>query len=186
MEFICLQSGSQDDTIYYIVPEANIWYAPAGILGFAISIYLTAYFGRLILKSRLLEYHHYTNLKHGFDGKKIVKPLTWGLLLIATAVTWGYSNNFIAIRENGIVYHQLRTLNEKSYSYNDIELIYLIENKKYDNSLVPKPHYYLKFSDGAAWNTLSGLSKKEQNEEIFNYISLKSGLELKTISYLNK
>jgi uncharacterized membrane protein YqhA len=186
LEFICLQSGSQDDSIFYIVPGANIWYAPAGILGIAISIYLTEYFGRLILKSRLNEYHHYTSLKDGVDGKKILIPLSWGLLLLATAVTWGYSNNFIAIRENGIVYHQLRTLNQKSYSYLDVEQIYFVENVKYDNRLVPEPHYYLKFSDGAVWSTRAGLSKEEQNEEIFEYISMKTGLELKTIACLNK
>ncbi|NOQ72171.1 MAG: hypothetical protein GQ574_09225 [Crocinitomix sp.] len=186
LAFISSSAIAPGNSVYYVVPEANIWFVPATILGLAISIYVIDYLGRLILKYRMAEYHHYTNLKHGYDGSKFVKPITWFLLAVAMVVTLGYSNNFISIGEDEIVYHELRTISPKSYSFDEIEGVYYVENKKHDDNLVYDPHYYLEFKDGAIWNTLTGLTQNEKDQEIFKFISFKANLAIEKVPYLEK
>jgi hypothetical protein len=43
--------------------------------------------------------------------------LTWGIRIISIAVTYDYSNNFISIEEEVIVYRESMTISEKNYSY---------------------------------------------------------------------
>jgi len=171
---------------FLITPNLYMWFAPATCLAFAIIAFPMSFIFRLLLRERYDEYLHYTNLKHGFDGVKIYRPIALMFGLFAIVSIFLMSDYTVEISKKQIILNDFLTTGEKEYDFKGIKSIFFVENtiSKDQKAISPYPHYYVKFIDGNYWNTLSGLNTEFQQDEIMKYLSEKSNLKIDTVSYL--
>jgi len=116
------------DIIYHVLPLNFMWYIPAGILSISLlgfileGIYLLI-FGRF----RYEEYSLFTNLRHGFDGKKIFKPIALCCSIIAITTLVLLLDYSIKVYENEIEIDDFLTFDSKKYTYTQVKSINNVE-----------------------------------------------------------
>ncbi|SOD19804.1 hypothetical protein [Pedobacter xixiisoli] len=186
--FLWMNSSPEksEDLIFSIVPNLYMWFVPATFLAFAVIIFPMTAIYRLILRDRYDEYLHYTNLKHGFDGMRIYRPIAWIFGLASIVSLFLMSDYKIEITEKQIVLNDFLTTEKKSYAFRQIKNIYYVENtiSKDQKKISPYPHYYVKFIDGNYWNTMSSLNDDDQQNQIMKYLAQKSKNTIDTVSYI--
>ena len=179
-------SSHQANSVFLILPNSYMWFVPAACFAFAIIIFPMNFIYRLILKERYDEYLHFTNLKHGFDGMRIYRPIAWLFGLLATALVFLMSDYSVEVTDKTIILDDFLTTEKKNYTFDQIKSINYVENtiSKDQQTVSPNPHYYLKFNDGNYWNTMSGLTDEAKQHEIMQYLSQKSNQKIDTASYI--
>lgn len=132
-------SSNYANSVFFILPNSYMWFVPSAFFAFAIIIFPMNFIYRLILKDDYEEYLHFTNMKHGFDGMKIYRPMVWVLGLLATIAVFLMSDYTIEITDKRITLNDFFTTEKKSYDFKQIESINFVENSisKDKKNLVP-------------------------------------------------
>lgn len=184
--FYTLVLTKSSDTIFQVIPEQDMWYVPAGILSFGLIGFPMTFIYQLILEDRYEEYTYYTNLKHGFDGLKVFKPMAWILGIAATILLLLMTDYSIKVKDNKIILNDFATFTDKIYDFNQIKSIDFVENTitQDKQTLTPNPHYYIRFNDNNYWNTQMGLKNEIELEAIMKFLAHKSNLKIDTVSYI--
>lgn len=172
------------DIIYNILPEKFIWYVPAGILSFGlIGFPMTATYKLILGEEKYQEYTLFTNIKHGFDGMKVFRPMAWIFGIVATIGVFLLTDYSIKISDNKIMINRFMSLSSQTYSYNQINSIHFVEMVQDKNGGTSNPHYYVKFADNSAWNTFNGLHDENRQREIIEFLSNKSEIKIDTLQF---
>lgn len=185
--FLWMNSPPQEsaDSIFLIAPNLYMWFVPATFLAFAVIVFPITSIYRLLLGDRYDEYLHYTNLKHGFDGMRIYRPMAWVFGIAAIASTYLMLDYTIEITSKKIILNDFIKTKEKSYDFKQVKSInYVLNSMSKDKTLTPNPHYYVTFIDGNYWNTMSGLSDEANQSRIIKYLAEKSENTIDTVAYL--
>ncbi len=106
---------------YIIEPTNSFWFFPGFLLGFGLIRIPMTFVYKLILKNEYELYIQFTNMKHGFDGEKIWKPIEKvitfaGIIIFILGLNW-----FVRIdKNNRIEINELFSINTKTYNITDI------------------------------------------------------------------
>jgi hypothetical protein len=174
----------KEDTLYLIQQEEDAWFVVGGIFSFGLIGFPMTFLYQILLKDKYQEYTLYTNIKHGFDGFKIFKPMAWTFCFIATILLFLITDYYIVVNNEKIVLNELSSLSEKSYHFNEIESIHFIENiRSGDGSVVnTMPHYVVDFKDHTSWNTAQ-VPEKDKQKEIMIFLAQKINHKIDTLSF---
>jgi hypothetical protein len=140
---------------YIIVPTNSFWVFPGIVLGFGLIRIPMEFTYKMILKGEYYLYTQYTNLKHGFDGEKIWKPIEYILTLSGVVIFILGLNWFVRIDKNDkIEINELFSLKTHTYNLSDISEI------GYRDKYITKKgtekdikHYVIKMTDGYEWSS---------------------------------
>lgn len=171
---------------FLIIPNLYLWFVPATFLTLATFIFPVNLIYRLLLRDRYDEYLHYTNLKSGIDGMRILKFFSWIFGVCAIGSIFLMSDYSIEINDKQVLLNDFFTTDKKVYDFKQIKSISFVENtiSKDRKKISPNPHYDVKFDDGNYWNTMSGLNDEVQQDKMMKYLAQKSNHKIDTVSYL--
>lgn len=172
-----------DDILIHIVPKKNSWYIPGGIISFSLIGYFMEFTYKTILRGRYNEYMHYTNLKHGFDGAKFMKPITWIIGLFGMIYIIGLSDFSISVYENKIVYNKMVGLANQNLENDQVKSIRHFEGKVFDNQFTEAPYYLIEFENGFSLNTSTDFPDQLKQDEVAQHLSSATNLIIKSRKY---
>ncbi|MBI3133719.1 MAG: hypothetical protein HYZ14_03500 [Bacteroidetes bacterium] len=140
-----------EDALFIIQCADFFWYVNGAILAFAITPYVLEFsFKKIVGPQRYGEYLYYTNEKHGFDGRRLARPLT----LICGIFSLGWlvlaMDNKVFIYEDRIVIDDLFGFFEKEYTYEQVKSVRLSHEKTPSGSV---ERYVISFADNETWDT---------------------------------
>lgn len=155
----------------YISEPTGSYFLCCGIvLGFGLVRIPMEFIYKLILKDEYYLYHQYTNLKHGFDGEKIWRPMEiiitfCGIIVFILGMNW-----YVRIdKDKNIEIKELLSLKTHIYNITSISEIEYYDSYITDEGVKKNiKHYFIKMNDGYKWNskTYSFFSVQEDNEKI--------------------
>ena len=169
--------------IYQALPDSSHYYGAGMLMSLGLVGIPMELLYRALLKERYAEYTMFTNMKHGFDGWKVFRPMAWTICLATTLFLVLLSDYYVEIHSNQIKMNDLFSLKEKVYDFNEISGVHFVEHVKTKKGLRIEPHYLVSFKNGDYWNTNSGVNKEEQSVAIMKFLSEKSRLPIDTLSY---
>jgi hypothetical protein len=74
--FLSENTQLKDSSLFHFYPNQFLWYGIAGIFAFGLVAMPMDITYRFLLRERYEEYLLYTNMKHRFDGRIIIRPLS--------------------------------------------------------------------------------------------------------------
>lgn len=183
--FIFLSKNIQqkDLSLFHFYPNDVFWYGIAAIFGFGFVAVPMDFTYKLLLRERYEEYEVYTNSKHRFDGRRIVRPLSILLVSFAAILLFLGLKYSVQIYPDKIIYNKFWRFNPKTQPIANIKSIYFIEMDKYGDGQKAEPHHYLKFNDGTFWNTHDGLGVTNKENEMIEYLSKKTKIKIDTLNF---
>lgn len=157
---------------YIVTPTGSYWFFPGLILGFGLIRVPMEFIYKLILKGEYRTYTLYTNMKHGFNGEKIWRPIEFiltisGIIVFVLGLNW-----FVRFDQNQktIEINELFKVETVSYKINEITEIYHFnkyvtkkgKTKRIDN-------YSIKMKDSYEWNSyIYGFFSIQKDKELIN------------------
>jgi len=171
-------------TLFLIRPIPAIWLVPAMYLGILSSAFPTEWLYRLLLRDRYPRYERFCHERAGFDGKRVLL-LLGGLGLAGTAIgLFVGTRTFTRFQEDGIVISRPFGLRRHFYGYGRVEAIeHRATFQAPNGKIIDRPHYVLRFNDGASWSTREGLRDPEPDRDrmIAKLVSERSKRPIKEI-----
>ena len=170
---------------YQLFIDTDMWYIPAVFLALALLYFpIEVIYKAIFTEMEYAEYTHFTNLKHGYDGMKVFRPMAWGAGLIALVMVFFMSDYYIKIWNFKLDVNDLKSTKEIEYSFKQIKKITYVEysrSGKEGNVLTEDPHYHILFTDGYLWDTANGLHDLKRQPEIVNFLSNRSNIHIDTL-----
>ncbi|MGY3795159.1 hypothetical protein [uncultured Aquimarina sp.] len=178
-----------NDYEYIMKPSSLFWFLPGLILGFGFLRVPMDFIYKLYLKNDYYLYKHFTNMKHGFDGEKIWRPLELifsitGMVFFILGLNW-----FVRINSNQIEINELFNLRSKTYkienivslAHSDIFLTQKGKSKSID-------HYVIGMNDEYKWSShVFGFFALKKDKELLGKkikeLSDKKGLAIKEVQH---
>lgn len=140
---------------YILEPTGSYFVCCGAVLGLGLIRVPMEFIYKLILKDEYYLYNQYTNLKYGFDGEKIWRPMEiiitfCGIILFILGMNW-----YVRLdKDNNIEINELFSLKTHIYNITEISGIeyydFYITDKGVEKDI---KHYLVKMSDGYEWNT---------------------------------
>jgi hypothetical protein len=173
---------------YLIQPTFSFWFFPGLILGFGLVGIPMEFLYKLILKNEYYLYLEFTNLKHGWDGKKIWKPFSVSLVVAGVIVFYMGLTWYVRIdNENRIEINDLTTLKTVNYNLSDISAI-IYSEKYHTKKGVEKSiaHYRIVMNDGYMYSShehafFSLQEDHDKLKEKMEELSTNTGVTIRTI-----
>jgi len=130
-------------------PIYVFWIFPGMILGMGLLLYPMEALYKIILKDEYINYLHYTNRKHGFDGMRIMKPVFKILTIIGISFFILAINTTLNLTKTSFVYNGILSLQETETKFEDISEI-IIYNRSYapNGNLTEKRQFVIVDSKG--------------------------------------
>lgn len=155
---------------YLVQPTLSFWFLPGLILGFGLVGIPMEFLYKLILKNEYYLYLEFTNLKHGWDGKKIWKPISLILVIAGMAVFYLGLTWYVRVDQSKIIeINNLASLKTITYPVTDISAINY-SKKFYSKKGVAKniEHYRIIMQDGYTISThdLGFFSLKDDKDKL--------------------
>lgn len=138
---------------YIIQPTNMYWLFPGIVLGFGlIRIPMTLVY-KLFLWDEYNSYMHFTNMKHGFDGEKIWKPIEKVITIVGVVLFMLGLNWYVRLNDNKkIEIDELYSIKNRVYELSEINKIYSYETKYEDRANFI--HYFeIEMNDGYLFST---------------------------------
>jgi hypothetical protein len=142
-----------DSYVYIVKATGSYWVMNGVVLAFGLIKVPLELIYRFILKGDYDLYMQYTNLKHGYDGNKILKPigLTFtivGLIFFVLGLNW-----FIRYDGNEIEINELFELKTRTYQIENIKSIsHYVELFERMSGTEKLEHYVIVMDDDYTWN----------------------------------
>jgi len=175
-----------DNTAWTIqVPDA-MWYLPSFFAAILLSAIPTHFLFLAILgEKRYAEYTHFSNLKAGFDGWKVLRASGYFLFpIIAVALLFSWLN-YAVITEDRIIVNLTFELTEKNYSFDQISALELVRSFRAPNGNINRanPYIVIRFTDGSSLDFHSFLHNAtiQTQVDILKMVSTKSKVSVKII-----
>jgi hypothetical protein len=176
--------GDDPAIFYQLLPETEFWYVPALILAFGLVCYPMLWVYKLLLKERYNDYELYSDLKHGIDGRKVMRLMLIFFGVAALVAMHLVEDYYIKIHKSGIEANSLLELEARHYAFKDVhKLTFFKYNRSSRDStlLEPAPHYQIEFKDHNTYNTRMGLHDIITEPKAVAYISRRSGVKVDTL-----
>ncbi|WP_293309864.1 hypothetical protein [Pedobacter sp. UBA5917] len=180
--FLSKQIQHKDLSLFHFYPNDVFWYGIASIFAFGFVAIPMDFTYKLLLRERYEEYEVYTNSKHNFDGRKAIRPISILLVGFSSLLLFCGLKYSIQIYPKKIVFNKFWSFKPKTQPIVNIKSIYFIEMIKYGDGQKSEPHHYIKFNDGSIWNTHDGLGVINQEDEMIEYLSKKTKIEIDTLN----
>lgn len=182
---ILLSENTQqkDSSLFHFYPNDFFWYGIAGIFAFGLVAMLMDLTYRFLLGERYEEYLVYTNMKHRFDGRIIIRPLSTLIIAFSAVLLFFGGKYAIQIYPGKIVFNKFWSLKPKTQLIADVKSIHFIEMIRYDNGQRSEPHHYIKFNDGTSWNTLDGIGGIKQEDKMIEYLAKHAKVKIDTSTF---
>jgi hypothetical protein len=181
-----LFSDGDPNIVFNIVPNHLMWCLPGCILAFALIGYPLDFIYRFILRDRYEDYLIFTNLKHGFDGMRLLRPLSWILGTVAIILIILMSDYSIKIYPDKLIQNDFVGFDKKTYQFDQIKSISFIQNLKTEKGLEPNPYYLIRFNDNSFWNTNTGIKDTKKLVETVEFLARKSNKYIDTLAYVSQ
>ncbi len=159
---------------------AVAWFIPALFLAlFIASIPLHYLFLGLLGRRRYAEYTEYGNQKFKIDSWKLFRYLGYLLLPLCLVLTVLAFDTYARVTERSFVVNAFLGIGEKSYRFNQLVELELIESFEAPNGdIVRRPYYVVSFDDGEAYDFRKSPLELdlEQQRRLVLFLSDASGL----------
>lgn len=186
--FQALAKFSVDDNPrikYQLFIDTDMWYIPAFFLAFALIYYpIVLVYKSIFTEVEFEEYTLFTNLKHGYDGMKVFKPMSWAAGLIAIVTVFLMDDYYLKIWNFKIEENAFLTTQVKEYNFKQIKKITYVEYSRSGekgNVLNQNPHYHILYNDGNLWDTSKGLNDRRHQREIISFLSSRTNVHVDTL-----
>lgn len=176
-----LLSEKDEQIVFKIDPDKNLWFLPACILSFALIGYPMNFVYKIMLGNNYDDYLIFTNLKHGFDGMRVLRYISITFGILTTIILVLMSDYSIKIYPDKIIQDDFITLGQNTYGFNQIKSISFVQNIETKQGLEPDPYYVIKYNDNRYWNTNTGLKGTSRLKEITHFLSIKSNKPIDTL-----
>jgi hypothetical protein len=125
-------------------PENVAWFFPGVILAFGLMLIPMERFYQLLLKNEYELYLEFTNRKHGWDGMKIMKPVSKAFIVVGTIVFLSMLNSSLIITDTDLKYNDWLSVNSVSTKFTDIARIVHYDKVYAPNgNIVERDHHVL-------------------------------------------
>ena len=143
------------DYDYIMKPSNSFWFLPGFILGFGFLRIPMDFIYKLYLKGDYDLYKQFTNMKHGFDGEKVWRPMELIISIAGIAVFILGLNWFVRIDDNNqMEISELFDLKTRTYK---IENIIGISHSDIfttkDGNVKSIDHYVVEMDDDYEWSS---------------------------------
>lgn len=175
--------------LFSLRPRPIVWAIPSGLLGLISSIAPINAILRHLLRERYAEFVAYGNLRHGFDGDAIEKPMYLGFGGLAAIAVFMLGNWYIVFGLEQIRFNPFLGVSEHVFTYQDVEAIETAPAFVAPNGrVVRRREYVVEFSDGTAWNTNADPSdaSKADVAALIEAISERSGVPITELPLLRR
>jgi hypothetical protein len=155
------------DFDYVIQPPNVFWLFPGLLLGLGLIRIPMDFIYKRFLKDEYSLYHHYTNMKHGFDGLRVWRALEVILTLAGIGVFILGLNWYVRIKDNSLEINELFGMTTVTYQLDDITDI------THHNTFITKSgdeksidHYVIEMDEGYRWSShVFGFFASEKDKE---------------------
>lgn len=173
----------KDASLFQYYPADVAWYAFSSIFAFGLVSIPMELTYRFLLKERYEEYIAYTNMKHGFNGHKIIRPLSILLITVSSVLLFFGFKYSVKVFQKNIVFNPFLSFEVKTQNISAISSIYFVEMVKHKKGNMQKPHYYVKFSDGSFWNTNEEMGITKDEDKVMEYLSAQAKVKIDTSTF---
>lgn len=180
------------DYDYIMKPSNSFWFLPGFILGFGFLRIPMDFIYKLYLKGDYDLYKQFTNMKHGFDGEKVWRPLELIFSIVGIAFFILGLNWFVRIDNNNqIEISELFDLKTRTYKIENITSIShsdIYITKKGNTKNID--HYVIEMNDNYEWSShVYGFFAIENDKEFIDgkmaELSRKTGLIINEVRQPN-
>lgn len=169
--------------LYEILPPDFLWYVIGTLLSFSLIAILMRITYQFIFRIDYEEYLMFTNIKHGFDGLKIIRPILGIIGCIACVSAFLLTDYSIKVGHESIEFNDFLSLKPRSEEIKNIESIYFVKKVQYTQSSEEKPHHVIAFRSGYKWTTIQGLRDEGKEQQLIAFLSRTAGLKVDTLTY---
>lgn len=163
----------EDELLY--LPDSLAWLWPGLLISFGTCSILMSITFRIALGKEYEDYMAYTNQKHSYNGKLVLIPVIFGLVLLGLIVSYFIFNTYLRLTEDKIISNQFIDMEEHTYNYHEIkEIKHTITRKNQHGQIVPCSDYDIIFKDGYVISTHDIAPMDEKGIE---KVISKSGIE---------
>jgi hypothetical protein len=170
---------------YQLFIDSDMWYIPAALMALALLYYpVELVYKTIFSKEEFAEYIHFTNLKHGYNGMKVFRPMAWAAGFIVVIMVFLMSDYYIKIWNFKIDINDFKSTRVKEYNFRQIKKITYVEYSRSgkDGKVISQnQHYHLQFDDGNVWDTSTGLRDPKHQPEIISFLSSRSNIPVDTL-----
>lgn len=170
---------------YQLFIDRDMWYIPALFMATSLLYFPIRLAYRIVLtQTEYAEYTLFTNLKHGYDGMKVFRPMAWVAGGIAVVVIFFMSDYYVKIWNFKIETNDFKGTGVKEYNFKQVKKITYVEytrSGKEGNVLTEDPHYHILFTDGNLWDTSTGLHDMKRQPEIVDFLSNRANIHIDTL-----
>ena len=175
------------DYDYIMKPPNLFWFLPGVILGFGFIRIPMDFIYKLYLKGDYALFKQFTNMKHGFDGERVWRPVELTLSIAGIVIFILGLNWFVRMDNNQIEMSELLDLKTRTYTIENITHIYHNDvfitkdgNTKYID------HYVVKMDNDYEWSShIYGFMGVKEDDEFLNgkmkQLSKKTGLPIQEV-----
>jgi len=170
---------------YQVFIDHDLWYIPAIFIATSLIYFpIRLIYSLIFTQTEYAEYTLFSNLKHGYNGIKVFRPIAWVAGAIAVAMIFFMSDYYVKIWNFKIEINDFKGTTSKEYNFKQIKKITYIEytrSGEKGNILTEDPHYHILFNDGNLWDTEKGLHDNKHQPEIVAFLSNRSNIHIDTL-----
>lgn len=173
--------SSNIDYDFYIGPPEPMWALIGLLFGFGLVMLPMEWFYKLLLRGEYELYIDYTNSKHGWNGMKIMRPISIVLTSIGLVFFYLGLNYSFAVDKNYIIVDNFFSLHAVEYKVDEISSITYYDKQIAPNGeVVDKRHIKILFDDATFWSSddLVRIDENETVNECIQYLLDKADLKL--------
>lgn len=167
---------------YLLTMPSIVWAIPA----FFFAIFISALPSHYLLSSllgarRYAEYIEYGNQKFQIDSWKLFRIMSNLLLPLCLALTFLALDNYARVSDRAFVVNRYFGIGETAYAFDRIESVVLVKSFIAPNGdPVRRPHYVIRFDDGAEFNFRNTLFETEigYQRELAEFTAAAAGIEI--------
>jgi hypothetical protein len=166
--------------LYEILPYDWMWYVIGCFLTVSCLPILMKITYKNIFRIDYEEYLMFTNLKHGYDGMKAMRPVFALFVFCAGSSIILLYDHSIKVNNNRIEFNDFLSLEPTGEKISDIEAIYHVKNDP-NQSRDVVPYHLVNFRNGRQWNTGKDLRDKENEHKMIEFLSKRSKIKIDTL-----
>ena len=173
--------SSNIDYDFYIGPPEPIWALIGLSFGFGLVMLPMEWFYKLLLKDEYDSYIDYTNNKHGWNGMRVMRPISIVLTSIGLILFYLGLNYSFAVNKDCLIVDNFFSLQTVEYKVDEISSITYYDKQAAPNGdVVDKKHIKIVFDDATFWSSdnLVNIEGSETINECIEYLLDKANLEL--------
>lgn len=172
------------DVCFLLLPPSFMWYAVSCLLTFGlITVPMNITYKLILGADGYEEYLMYTNIKNGFDGMKVLRPIFFIFSIFATIGFFLLTDYSIKIFKDKIEFDDFLSLKPRSQNISSINAIHFVKMVKYKKEDAEKPHHYIEFKDGSFWDTNDGIGAVDKETEMIQFLVKESKVKMDTLKY---